>query len=85
MSQCATAAVRLPSPAAAAGRDARDLCSWFALHLDGLEIDHDDDVRECAYDDPQILNTAARGGWTMLSMRDDFACVRPADLADSAR
>jgi len=39
VSQCATAAVWLPSPAAVAGRDARDLCSWFAPHLDGLEIE----------------------------------------------
>jgi hypothetical protein len=36
-------------------------------------------------DDPQILNAAARGGWTVLSMCDDFARVWPADLADSAR
>ena len=36
-------------------------------------------------DDPQILNAAARGGWTVLSMRDDFARVWPADLTDSAR
>jgi transposase len=39
VSQCATAAVRLPSPAAVGGRDARDLCSWFAPHLDGLEVE----------------------------------------------
>jgi hypothetical protein len=36
-------------------------------------------------DDPQILNAAARGGWTVFSMRDDFAHVWPADLTDSAR
>ena len=47
-----------------------------------LVVHHDDDVREYAYDDPQILNAAARGGWTVLSMRDDFARV---DLTDSAR
>jgi len=50
-----------------------------------LVVHHDDDVREYAYDDPQILNAAARGGWTVLSMRDDFARVWPTDLADSAR
>jgi len=50
-----------------------------------LVVHHDDDVREYAYDDPQILNAAARGGWTVLSMRDDFARVWPADLTDSAR
>jgi len=50
-----------------------------------LVVHYDDDVREYAYDDPQILNAAARGGWTVLSMRDDFARVWPTDLADSAR
>jgi hypothetical protein len=48
-------------------------------------VHHDDDVREYAYDDRQILNAAAGGGWTVLSMRDDFARLWPADLADSAR
>jgi transposase len=39
VSQCATVAVGLPSPAAVAGCDARELCSWFAPHLDGLKIE----------------------------------------------
>jgi hypothetical protein len=47
-----------------------------------LVIHHDDAVREYAYDDQQILDAAAEGGWTVLSMRDDFARLWPADLAD---
>jgi hypothetical protein len=50
-----------------------------------LVVHHDDDVREYAYDDHQILNAAAGRGWTVLSMRDDFARLWPADLADDAR
>jgi hypothetical protein len=50
-----------------------------------LVVHHDDDVREYAYDDRQILDAAAGGGWTVLSMRDDFARVWPAGLADGAR
>ncbi len=49
-----------------------------------LVVQHDDDVREYAYDDPQILSAAAAGGWTVLSMRDDFARVWPADRTDGA-
>jgi hypothetical protein len=48
-------------------------------------VHHDDDVREYAYDDHQILDTAAEGGWTVLSMRDEFARIWPADLADGAQ
>ncbi len=42
-----------------------------------LVVHHDDDVREYAYDGPQILNAAAADGWTVLSMRDDFARLWP--------
>jgi hypothetical protein len=50
-----------------------------------LVVHHDDDVREYAYDDRRILDAAAGSGWTVLSMRDAFARVWPADLADAAR
>ena len=51
-----------------------------------LVVHHDDAVREYAYDDDhQILDAAAEGGWTVLSMRDEFACLWAADLADGAQ
>ncbi len=50
-----------------------------------LVVHHDDDVREYACDDRQILTAAAAGGWTVLSMRDDFARVWPADPAGAGR
>ncbi len=42
-----------------------------------MSIPPENDVREYAYDDRLILNAAAGGGWTVLSMRDDFARVWP--------
>jgi len=50
-----------------------------------LVVHHDDDVREYAYDDLQILDAAAEGGWTVLSMRDEFARLWRADRADGAQ
>jgi hypothetical protein len=47
-----------------------------------LVVHHDDDVRGYAYDDPQILDAAGGGGWTVISMRDDFTRLWPADPAD---
>ncbi len=55
MSQCATVAVGLPSPAAVAGCDARELCSWFAPHLDGLEIE-----RVSCGDDGVVIEARSR-------------------------
>jgi phosphoglycolate phosphatase-like HAD superfamily hydrolase len=51
----------------------------------GLVIDHDDEEREYAYEgkamtDPDaeaIADTAARAGWTVVSMRRDWARVFP--------
>ena len=71
-------------PVLAAGNAAGDIDMLRAARF-ALVVHHDDDVREYAYDDPQILNAAAAGGWTVLSMRDDFARVWPAGLADGAR
>ena len=71
-------------PVLAAGNAAGDIDMLQTARF-ALVVHHDDDVREYAYDDPEILNAAAGGGWTVISMRDDFARVWPADLADGAR
>jgi phosphoserine phosphatase len=71
-------------PVLAAGNAAGDIDMLRAARF-ALVVHHDDDVREYAYDDPQILSAAAAGGWTVLSMRDDFARVWPADLVEGAR
>ena len=71
-------------PVLAAGNAAGDIDMLRAARF-ALVVHHDDDVREYAYDDPQILNAAAAGGWTVLSMRDDFARLWPAGLAGGAR
>ncbi|MGD0604207.1 MAG: hypothetical protein ABSA53_11475 [Streptosporangiaceae bacterium] len=68
-------------PVLAAGNAAGDIEMLRAARF-ALVIHHDDAVREYAYDDQQILDAAAEGGWTVLSMRDDFARLWPADLAD---
>ncbi len=65
-------------PVLAAGNAAGDIDMLRAARF-ALVVHHDDDVREYAYDDQQILNAAAEGGWTVVSMRDDFARVWPAD------
>jgi cytosine/adenosine deaminase-related metal-dependent hydrolase len=71
-------------PVLAAGNAAGDIDMLRAARF-ALVVHHDDNVREYAYDDRLILNAAAGGGWTVLSMRDDFARVWPAGLADDAR
>ena len=70
-------------PVLAAGNAAGDIDMLRAARF-ALVVHHDDDVREYAYDDHQILNAAAGGEWTVLSMRDDFARIWP-DLADGVR
>jgi cytosine/adenosine deaminase-related metal-dependent hydrolase len=71
-------------PVLAAGNAAGDIDMLRTVRF-ALVVHHDGDVREYAYDDPQILNAAAAGGWMVLSMRDDFARLWPADLAGGAR
>jgi phosphoserine phosphatase len=71
-------------PVLAAGNAAGDVDMLRAARF-ALVVHHDDDVREYAYADPQILNAAARGGWTVISMRDDFARVWRAGRPDDAR
>ncbi len=69
-------------PVLAAGNAGGDIEMLRAARF-ALVVHHDDDVREYAYDDRQILDAAAGGGWTVLSMRDDFARMWPADPADA--
>ena len=71
-------------PVLAAGNAAGDIAMLRAARF-ALVVHHDDAVREYAYDDHQILDSAAEGGWTVLSMRDEFARIWPADLADGAQ
>jgi len=71
-------------PVLAAGNAAGDIAMLRAARF-ALVVHHDDAVREYAYDDHQILDAAAEGGWTVLSMRDEFARIWPADLAAGAR
>ena len=67
-------------PVLAAGNAHGDVAMLRAARF-ALVVHHDDEVREYAYDDPQILNAAAGGGWTVISMRDDFARLwRAGDL-----
>jgi phosphoserine phosphatase len=70
-------------PVLAAGNAAGDIDMLRAARF-ALVVHHDDDVREYAYDDRQILDAAADGGWTVLSMRDEFARVWPANIAHGA-
>lgn len=70
-------------PVLAAGNAAGDIEMLRAARF-ALVVHHDDDVREYAYSDPRILSAAAAGGWTVLSLRDDFARLWPAD-PDEAR
>jgi cytosine/adenosine deaminase-related metal-dependent hydrolase len=64
---------------------------WTAGDIDMLRaarfalVHHDDDAREYAYDDHQILNAATGGGWTVLGLRLDFAHIWPANPAAAAR
>lgn len=71
-------------PVLAAGNAAGDIEMLRAARF-SLVVHHDDDVREYAYDDRQILSAAAGSGWTVLSMRDDFARLLPADVADAGQ
>ena len=71
-------------PVLAAGNAAGDIDMLRAARF-ALVVHHDDDIREYAYDDLQILDAAAADRWTVLSMRDDFARVWPADLAYGAQ
>jgi phosphoserine phosphatase len=78
-------------PVLAAGNsagDARMLDYVQGADRDGLAIllDHDDDAREYAYpsyagtfDAEPVLETAARRQWTVVSMRDDWTQIFPAE------
>ncbi len=52
-----------------------------------LLVHHDDAEREYAYEDKakRALATAARDGWAVASMRDDWATVFPATVSGAAQ
>jgi len=57
----------------------------------GLIVHHDDSVREYAYDRAskvgtldKALDTAARSGWTVVSMKTDWRTVFPVALTQSS-
>ncbi|WP_062262978.1 hypothetical protein [Endozoicomonas arenosclerae] len=37
-----------------------------------MVINHDDPVRECAYEDEELLEKAREKGWLVISMKNDF-------------
>ena len=72
----------------AAGNSAgdREMIEWALAGTGptlGLLVDHDDAEREAAYasvagsfeTDEDIVEVARRGGWTVVSMRDDWSTV----------
>ena len=61
-------------PLFAAGNSAGDIAMLRAAR-DGLVLRHDDEVREYAYDDREILAAAAIEQWTVVSMHRDFVKV----------
>lgn len=71
-------------PLLAAGNAAGDVemlsCARF-----GLLVSHDDADREYAYPDPSLLASAVRGGWTVVSMREDFDRMWVSDAAGAGR
>ena len=60
-----------------AGGNADGDAAMLAVARFGLLIRHDDAVREFAYDAgaEQALPEATKRGWTVVSVRDDFATV----------
>ena len=72
----------------AGDREMLEYATTGALPSLGIVVDHDDEVREYAYEsrsatDPHaepILSSAARFGWTVVSMKRDWATVFGAGL-----
>jgi phosphoserine phosphatase len=58
-------------PLLAAGNAAGDIAMLEAARY-ALVVRHDDEAREYNYADEQISAAAARNGWTVVSVRDDF-------------
>ena len=71
-------------PLLAAGNAAGDVQMLTAARF-ALLIHHDDPDREYSYPDPALLATAARGGWTVVSMLEDFDRLWVTDNADPTR
>jgi len=61
-------------PLLAAGNAAGDIEMLTAARF-ALLIHHDDPEREYFYDDPHALSAAASRGWSVISMREDFATM----------
>ena len=61
-------------PLLAAGNAVGDIEMLNAARF-ALLVHHDDSAREYAYDDQAVLAAAARGGWSVVSMREDFATM----------
>lgn len=61
-------------PLLAAGNAVGDIEMLTAARF-ALLVHHDDPEREYAYDDPDALSAAARRGWSVISMREDFATM----------
>lgn len=67
-------------PVLAVGNSAGDLGMFQLVHANprpglALVIDHDDPEREYDYHHPELLEAAARHGWTVVSMQRDFRVV----------
>lgn len=71
-------------PVLAAGNAAGDVAMLEAARY-AIVVRHDDPIREYAYDDEQILAAAARGRWTVLSMREDFIRLWAPDGAEGSQ
>ena len=71
-------------PLLAAGNAEGDIEMLSAARF-AMLIDHDDSEREYAYGDPRALTAALSGGWTVISMREDFATIWNSEARDPAR
>jgi hypothetical protein len=67
-------------PVLTAGNAAGDIAMLEAARF-ALVVNHDDPAREYAYEDPQVLAKAGEHGWTVVSMRTDFAQLWPSGRA----
>ncbi len=66
------------APLLAAGNAVGDIEMLDAARM-ALLVHHDDPDREYEYVDERVLDAAARGAWTVLSMRDDFEVLWNSD------
>ncbi len=69
------------TPLLAAGNAVGDIEMLDAARM-ALLVRHDDPVREYDYVDERVLDAAARGAWTVLSMREDFEVLWTSSIPD---